>query len=134
MTLLQIAPMPVPPVAPERSAEASLLAIVAVVLLSLVALAAAGFTFLRRIAPPDAATLHARVMARVARDVDCARVDVVTTVGPSASMSPTLTLEGIVPSAAARDRVLRVAQAAAREVRSDVVVIDRLTVEAERAA
>src|SRR5438552_676294 len=83
---LQITPLPVPPVAPENSAEASLFAIVGVIVLCLVALAAAGLTFLHRIARPDAATLHARVLAAIATDVDCAHVDVVTLVGPSVSM------------------------------------------------
>ena len=134
MCLLQISPVPVPAVAPERSVEATLLAIVGVVVLSLVALPAAGLTFLRMIAPPDVTTLHARVVTAVAQDVECALVEVVTSVGPSRSVPSTITLEGTVPSLAVRARALRRAQDAARTVRSDIAVIDRLAVRAARRA
>jgi hypothetical protein len=132
--MLQISPLPLPPVTPERSPEAALFAIVAVVVLSILALVAAGLTFLRRLRRPDVASLQARAMAAMHGDVDCAHVDVVTTVGPSLAVPPSVTLEGIVPSAAARQRAVRLVEDAAREAHADVVVIDRLTVEARRRA
>jgi hypothetical protein len=133
MSLLQIAPLPIPALPPERGSDASL-AVIGVVTLSIVALLAAGLTFLHRYRRPDAATLHARVAEAIAGEVDLARVDVVTTTGPSASVPASVTLDGVVASAATRDRVVRLAEAAARRVEPRVTIIDRLTVEAKRAA
>ena len=118
----------------ERDLAGLTIAIVGVTIISLLTLLAAGMTFLGRSRRSDAATLQACVAEAIAADVECARVDVVTTVGSSASMPPSVTLEGAVGSAAARDRALRRAEAAARRVAPRVAVIDRLTVEADRAA
>ena len=132
--LAQIAPLPIPAPPSERDLAGLTVAIVGVTIISLLTLLAAGMTFLGRSRRSDAATLQACVAEAIAADVECARVDVVTTVDSSAAMPASVTLEGVVGSAAARDRALRRAEAAARRVAPRVTVIDRLTVEADRAA
>jgi hypothetical protein len=134
MTLPQIAPLPIPSPPSEQSPESLTAAIIGVTVLSLLGLLAAGMTFLRRYRRANAATLQARVAEAIAADVECARVDVVTAAGPTASMPGSVTLEGVVASAAARDRALHLAEAAARRVEPQATVIDHLTVEADRAA
>ena len=132
MTLLQIAPLPVPTVPDERVPEA--VAVSGVTLLTLLAFLAAGMTFLSRYRRAEAATLQARVAEAIAADVECAHVDVVEVTAPSASMAASVTLEGVVMSPAIRDRALRLAEAAARRVDPQVIVIDHLTLRADRAA
>ena len=135
MALRQIAPLPILAPTSERGPEAlTVVAIIGVTVLSLVAFLAAGMTFLRRYRRAEAGTLQARVVAAIATDVECARVDVVTVAGPSASVGPSVTLEGFVASAAIRDRALRLAQDAARRMKLHAVVIDHLIVEVDRAA
>ena len=135
MALRQIAPLPILAPTSERGPEAlTVVAIIGVTVLSLVAFLAAGMTFLRRYRRAEAGTLQARVVAAIATDVECARVDVVTVAGPSASMPASVTLEGFVASAAIRDRALRLAEDAARRMEPRAAVIDRLSVEADQAA
>ena len=133
MILLQITPVPIPVPPSDRGAEAATAAIIGVAVLSLLALLAAGMTFLARYRRAEATTLQTRVAEAIAGDVDCARVDVVT--APASSVMPaSVTLQGRVPSAAVRDRAVRLAQAAAWRVEPSIAVIDHLTVEATRAA
>ena len=92
MALRQIEPLPILAPANERGAEAlTVVAIVCVTILSLVAFFVAGITFLRRYRRTEASTLQARVAKVIATDVDCARVDVVTVAGPSASIAASVT-------------------------------------------
>jgi hypothetical protein len=130
--LAQIAPLPI--VAPAERGPEALTVVIGVAVLVLLGFLAAGMTFLRRYRRAEAETLRARVAEAIAADVDCARVDVVTAGGPFASMPGSVTLEGVVASAAAHERALRLAEAAARGVEPQAAVIDHLTVEAERAA
>src|SRR5438552_8612650 len=93
MALRQIEPLPILAPTNERGAEAlTVVAIVCVTILSLVAFFVAGITFLRRYRRTEASTLQARVAKVIATDVDCARVDVVTVAGPSASIAASVTL------------------------------------------
>ena len=134
MTLHQIAPLPIPTAPSERGPEALAIVVIGVTVLSLLAFLAAGMTFLSRYRRAEAATLQARVAEAIAADVDCAHVDVVSVTGPSASMPASVTLEGVVVSPPARERALRLAEAAARRVDPQVAVIDHLTVRLDRAA
>jgi hypothetical protein len=133
MTLAQIAPLPIHAPSSEQDLEALTIA-VGVTVLSLLALLGAGATFLGHYRRSRAAALRARVAEAIAADVDGARVDIVT-MGESSDTSPaSVTLEGVVASPAVRDRVLRLAETAARRVEPRVAVIDHLTVEPRRAA
>jgi hypothetical protein len=134
MTLHQIAPLPIPE-SPTEGPEALAVTVIGVSLLSVLAFLAAGMTFLGRYRRTEAATLQARVAEAIAADVHCARVDVVSVTPSSASMPATITLEGVVASPAARDYALHLAEAAARRVSPQAVVLDHLTVKtAARAA
>jgi hypothetical protein len=109
--------------------EAVTVVIIAVTVLSLVAFVVA-VMFLGRSRGAQASELQMRVAEAMAGDVECARVDVIT----AAAIPPSVTLEGVVASAGAHDRAVRLATDAARRLEPHAAVIDRLVVEAERAA
>jgi hypothetical protein len=69
MTLLQIAPLPIPAPPSEQGPASLTVAIVGVAVLSLLGLLAAGMTFLRRYRRANAAMLHAGVAEAIAADV-----------------------------------------------------------------
>jgi hypothetical protein len=110
--------------------EAVTVVIITVTVLSLVAFVVAGLMFLGRYQGAQASELQMRVAEAIAGDVECARVDVIT----AAAIPPGVTLEGVVASAVAHDRAVRLATDAARRLEPHAAVIDRLVVEAERAA
>ena len=142
--LAQIAPLPIAAPPSERDLAGLTVAIVGVTIISLLTLLAAGMTFLGRSRRSDAATLQACVAEAIAADVECARVDVVTTVGTVSGTFATLTgaqLSGKAysahyttgPPGNAR-LALNSTPAPANQTPPSIPVIDRLTVEADRAA
>jgi hypothetical protein len=110
--------------------EAVTVVIITVTVLSLVAFVVAGLMFLGRYRGAQASELQMRVAEAIAGDVECARVDVIT----AAAIPPSVTLEGVVASVVAHDRAVRIATDATRRLEPHAAVIDRLVVEAERAA